>query len=232
MRRRSFTITLAAVLLAVSGAAGQEQDRRPGIAVFPFANGGSFGPDAQNLTDLGVGMQSMMITELAENPALRVVERATLQPILQEHELGVSGRIDPQTAARMGRLVGARYAVTGGFTDNFGTMRLDARIIDVETGAVIKAQQVTRERTELFAMVLDVSLRLTADVNLPPLPAEIREQREQQEIPAEAIEMLSKALVYQDAGRKEQAIELYKQINNRFPDVTEAKKQLTQLGGA
>jgi TolB-like protein len=231
MRRRSVLLALALALIAAGGVSGQEQDRRPGIAVFPFANGGSFGPGSENLADLGVGLQSMMITELAHNPALRVVERAMLRQIMEEIDLSQTDRVDVETAVRVGKLVGARYAVTGGFVDNFGRMRLDARIINVETSEVVKAEEVTQPRTELFDMVLEIAQKITADADLPPLPERSRQEREAKTIPAEAIEMLSKALVFQDAGRRDQAEQLYRQITNRFPDVEEARTQLRQLTG-
>src|SRR5690606_12043859 len=52
---------------------GQEADRRPGIAVLPFENGGVIGPDKEDFEPLTVGIQQMLLTELAQNPAVRIV---------------------------------------------------------------------------------------------------------------------------------------------------------------
>src|SRR5437870_10971782 len=86
------------------GAQARGQDTRPGIAVFPFDNGGSYGQDKENFEALQKGIAGMIISELATNAAVRVVERDALQKLIEEQNLGASGRIDPQTAAKIGKL--------------------------------------------------------------------------------------------------------------------------------
>src|SRR5438309_10452326 len=112
----------AAVALAfplVGGAAGQArgQDTRPGIAVFPFVNSGSFGKDKENFDALESGLASMLISELSANPQARLLDRDQLQRLIEERNLGASGRVDAQTATHIGKLVGARYVITPQFID-------------------------------------------------------------------------------------------------------------------
>src|SRR5438132_93826 len=105
MLARSIVSLGTAVLLwpAVGGPRGraQGQDTRPGIAVFPFDNGGSYGQDKDNFDALHKGIAGLMISDLAANAAVRVVERDELQKLLDEQNLGAAGagRVDPQTAA-------------------------------------------------------------------------------------------------------------------------------------
>ena len=100
MHGRSMFIALLAMALvtpAVASAQGadkQAPDRRPGIAVFPFTNGGSFGASKEDLSALEVGVQQMLLTELAQNPALRIVDRSVLKQILEEQNLVGAGRVD------------------------------------------------------------------------------------------------------------------------------------------
>jgi curli biogenesis system outer membrane secretion channel CsgG len=205
-------------------------DTRPAIAVFPFVNGGSYGQDAENFDALEVGVQQMLLTELAQNSSLRIVERSIIRDIIAEQDLGASGRVDPQTAAGIGRLVGARYIVTGQFTDLYGDFRMDGRIINVETSEIVRTEQVRNRREELYDLIVDLAGRMTAGVNLPPLPAAARNARLDREIPAEAVTLFSRAQVYQDAGRTDRAIELYRSIATQFPEMTEAQEALRQLG--
>src|SRR5439155_267012 len=83
MLARSIVSLGTAVLLwpAVGGPRGraQGQDTRPGIAVFPFDNGGSYGQDKDNFDALQKGIAGLMISDLAANAAVRVVERDALQ---------------------------------------------------------------------------------------------------------------------------------------------------------
>ena len=134
--RSALTFALAMGLIGPASAMGQ--DTRPGIAVWPFENGGSYGQDAEDFEALRVGLQQILITELARNGSMRVVERARLNELIQEQDLGASGRVDPNTAAQVGKLVGAKFMVLGGFVDLFGDFRIDARIVDVETGELTK----------------------------------------------------------------------------------------------
>lgn len=229
MRIKTILTALLALLLPVASAAAQETDSRPGLAVFPFTNGGSFGPDKEDLAALEVGIQQMLLTELAQNPALRVVERSQLRAILEEQDLVREGHVDPSTAARIGRLVGARYVVTGAFMDVYGAFRLDGRIVDVETGEILKTEEVRDRKENIYQMLVDMATRITEGVSLPPLQVAMVEQRRARAIPAEAVALYSRAQVIQDGGRHEEAIELYRQIAQRFPEMTEAREALRQL---
>jgi len=94
---------------------------------------------------------------------MNVVERFRLQTIMDEQNLGTSGRIDPETAKRIGKLVGADAILTGTVTqytpdrkdvmyvdDGYGGRRqeiylvdaevgVSARMFDVETGEIVWA---------------------------------------------------------------------------------------------
>ncbi len=230
MRWRSMsTLMLAAGMVAVPVVSGQSQDTRPGIAVMAFEDGGSYGQDAEDFAALRVGLQQMLLTELAQNSALRIVERSQINAILQEQELASSSRVDASTAAEIGKLVGARYMVFGSFIDFYGDFRIDARIVDVETSELLKTERVRDQREKLYDLLVSLSSQLTSGVNLPALSQAIRQQREAREIPAEAMTLYSRALVYQDRGRTERAIELYRRITDEFPQMTEAHEALRQL---
>lgn len=226
------TLLLAALFcLAPLGhaAAQNATDSRPGLAVFPFTNGGSYGPNHEDLQSLEVGMQQMLLTELAQNPALRIVERSSLKALLDEQNLVGAGRVDPATAAQIGKLVGARYVVTGSFVDLYGNFRLDGRVVDVQTGEVMKTAQVQDKTAKMYDLIVGLGEKITDGLKLPPLPAAARQAREARAIPPEAITLYSRAQVYQDGGQKDRAIELYRRITKDFPQMTEAREALQQL---
>jgi TolB-like protein len=233
MRHRLYLLALVTLFVpALVSAQAQQPDRRPGFAVFPFNNGGSYGLAREDLEALGVGIQQMLLTELSQNASLRIVERSALRAILEEQNLLAQNRVDPQTAARIGKIVGARYALTGGFVDLNGDFRMDGHIVDVETTEIIKAEQIRGPRNDLYDMIVDFAGKVTTGVKLPELPEPVREARKAREIPAEALTLYARAQVYQDTGRKDRAIELYRQIADRFPAMTEARDALRQLGGS
>lgn len=219
----TLAVALAAPLAALA------QDSRPGIAVFPFENGGSYGQDKENFDALQVGLQQMLITEFAQNAQLRIIERGRIKELLAEQDLGAGGRVDANTAARIGKLIGARYVILGGFIDFYGDFRIDARIVNVETSELVKVEKASDKRDKLYSLVVNLSGQITRGLSLPALPRQALEQRQTREVPAEAVTLYSRALLYADRGDTARAVELYNRAIEVFPDYTEAKEGLRQL---
>ena len=232
MRMRS-VITLLGLGLSVGvsalAAQGGGNDTRPGIAIFAFSNGGSYGAQKEDYDALERGMAGMLISELGANPALRVVERENIQKLVDEQNLGASGRVDDQTAAKIGKLVGARYAVMGSFVDLYGDFRVDVRVVNVETSEIIKTEKVTMQREHLFDLVRNLSQALNKDLNLPPLPRQVSEQRMSRQVPTEALTYYSRALLYQDRGQRDKAVDMYQRAITIFPEYAEAAEGLKRL---
>jgi TolB-like protein len=229
MRMQSLVALMGLVSAAgvpAIAAQGGGQDTRPGIAVFAFSNGGSYGAQKEDYDALERGMAGMLISELGANPALRVVERENIQHLVDEQNLGASGRVDDQTAARIGKLVGARYAVMGSFIDLYGDFRVDVRVVNVETSEIIKTEKVSMQREHLFDLVRNLAGALNKDLNLPPLSRQVSEERMSRQVPTEALTFYSRALLYHDRGQKDKAIEMYQRAISVFPQYTEAQEGL------
>ncbi len=217
----------ALLLIGLAGATpAAAQDARPGVAVIQFENGGSYGKDKEDFEALRRGLPETLISELAQNPAVRLVDRSQTQRILDEQGLGVSERVDASTAAKVGKLVGARYMVTGSFIDLYGDFRIDARLIDVETGEILKVVRndpKLHDRKDMFRMIQSVAERLMTGTKLPPLPSGSAQRAV---VPTEALALFSRALLYQDRGDKAKAIDYYQKAVDVFPAYTEAKEGL------
>lgn len=209
---------------------GQDPQSLPGVAVWPFSNGGSFGSDPWDYEALGIGLQQMLITELSLNSGLRLVERSRIREIIEELDLGRSGYVDPNTTAEVGRLVQARYMIVGGFVDANGTMRLDARIDDVETGEVLTetATKVEGDRKNLLDMVVELGVKIVDAADLPPLPEQVVAERESLDYPPEAIRLYSRALRREERGDREGMVELLRQLTTDFPQHIEGRQMLEQ----
>jgi len=227
-------IALACLVLAgVGRAQGQGPDNRPGIAVLAFENGGSYGREREDYEALRRGIAGILIGELGTNPNVRLVERAEAPRILDEKSLAPAGRVDRETAARVGRMVGARYMITGTFIDLYGEFRLDARVIDVETGVILKSvsnDPRLREIKELYRIIQSLASRIVTETKLPSLPPSGRPAA--REVPTEALTLYSKALLYEDTGNKAKAIEFYEAALKAFPDFSEAREGLRKAKGS
>jgi TolB-like protein len=232
MRHRS--LVLIALTALATAPALQAQDTRPGIAVMPFQNGGSYGQDKENFEALERGLAGMLISELGQNPAARVVERENVQSLISEQDLGKDGRLDAATAAKVGKVVGAKYMVMGSFVDLYGHFRVDARLVDVETSEIIKVVRGDpkyEKREEMFKLLQSVAERLMTETKLPPLSAEVSRAVKARNVPTEALTYYSRALLYQDRGDKTKAAEFFSKAVDIFPDYSEAKAGLQRVRG-
>lgn len=206
------------------------QDRRPGIAVLPYDDGGSYGRDKEDFAALRQGIPAMLISALSRNPAARVVERSSIRQMLDEQNLSETGRVDATTAARIGKLVGARYMIMGVFTDFYGKFRIDTRIVDVETGEILKVVSVgPKPRDELYSLIQQSAEGIMADIKLPPLPENIASAARARAVPAEALTYYSRALLYQDRGDNDRAVEYYRKALEVYPEYTEARAGLQKV---
>jgi curli biogenesis system outer membrane secretion channel CsgG len=107
------TSALLAVLVIAAPAFAQTKIR---VAIWDFENNserrwwfhGDMGDAARNHID----------TAFSEDPELSarftVVERAELQRVMQEQGLATSGAVNPQTAAKVGQILGVQYIIVGG----------------------------------------------------------------------------------------------------------------------
>lgn len=64
-------------------------------------------------TDVGRELGGMLANELVSTGAFKVVERQKLDSVLGEQDLGASGRVSKSSAAKMGKVTGAQYLITG-----------------------------------------------------------------------------------------------------------------------
>ncbi len=135
-------------LLSALAASTQAQEK-PRIAVISFENKAGWGGYR-----LGDQAADMLVTQLVKTKQFRVMERDQLASILQEQNLGESGRVDQATAAKIGKIAGVEYMVIGAVTQfgktesgasglGFGVKRdkysgkIDVRLVSVSTSEIL-----------------------------------------------------------------------------------------------
>src|SRR5437016_10498087 len=98
---------LALASLALAAPAIVQAQGKPVIAVLYFDNN-SIGKDHADYDGVGKGIADMLITDMSQNQSVRVVERDRIQALVTEQNLTKSGAIDPTTAVRLGKIIGAQ----------------------------------------------------------------------------------------------------------------------------
>ena len=78
---------------------------------------------------------------------LSIIERSQLSRIFAELELSMSGAVDMNTTRELGRIHGVETLLVGSLTTIGDDLRINARLIDTETGQVFSAAAVNIPRT-------------------------------------------------------------------------------------
>jgi curli biogenesis system outer membrane secretion channel CsgG len=229
------TLVAAMAALAVAGQvhAQDSTDTRPTVAVMYFTDG-AIGKAHDDLAPLSGGISDMMITDLSANTKIRVVERDNLKKLMDEQNLSTGGRVDQETAVKVGKLLGVHHMIFGGFvTDGRGTMRLDARAVNVETSAIEHVETVQGKQDDLMSLIDQLAAKMNGGMNLPEMPKTVREASaaEAKRVPFETAMLYSRALAAKDAGNKDQAVELLQRSLKSFPDYAPAQRELAKING-
>jgi len=138
------------------------------VAVLEFVDAST----QEGFAPLGKGLQSMLTTDLAQVSAITVVERQRIAELQAELNLQRSGWIDASTASEVGRLLVATHLIDGSFTVVGESMRLDARLLSVESSEVVHGSAVDGEREAFFELEKDLVKDLIAGLQVKPAAKE------------------------------------------------------------
>lgn len=110
------------------------------VAVMPFepADGGS-ARDGWNISE-------KLVTQLVRTGKVQTLERSMLKTLMDEHQLGRTGALDPATLRKLGRVLSAEAIITGSFTTIGREVVVNARLINTETGVIVAACERRAER--------------------------------------------------------------------------------------
>ncbi len=125
------------------------------IAVMPLRN---INEDPE-LDWLAAGMSETMLSDLRA-AGKSIVMRDALNTAIAEMALQGIRPTDESTAASIGRLVGAKTMVFGGYQTAAGQIRITARFVEVETSVVLDAAMVTGPINNVLALQDQIVARL------------------------------------------------------------------------
>jgi hypothetical protein len=128
MKKQILPILISVLLLAPGFA--HAGDNVLTVAIFDFES------KDEAVRDLGPKVATLLNAHLSAEPQIITVERTELEKVLGEQELGLSGTVSPDTAAKVGHLTGAKVLVTGRVFKADKELILVAKIIGTETSRV------------------------------------------------------------------------------------------------
>jgi len=226
MKRFFFILSILSIVLHTETASANFSKRT--LAVLYFENNCLV--KKQEMDPLCKGLADMLITELAKIEQLQVIERIQLQKILEEMALGQSGVIDQTTAQQVGKLLGAQTLLLGSFMHMLdGQMRIDVRIVEVETGRTIKAEEETGKPKKLTNIVQNLVKKVVQDLDIKLSSADAKRLEQMENESFAAAMYYAKGLEYEDIGDFANAKKMYQnalKVNEKFD---KAKVRLTEL---
>jgi curli biogenesis system outer membrane secretion channel CsgG len=150
--------------------------------------------------DMGPAARNVLDTEFSENSVLAskfvIVERDKLNLVMKEQGLATSGAINPQTAAKVGALLGVKYIVVGGI-DKFAINNTGGRVRGIggnlqQATATVNIRFIdTTTGERVLAMAADAEVRKGGGFGLGAVGG----RDNQWGIASETIEKASKAAV-------------------------------------
>ncbi len=107
-------IAALATVLAAGSALGEPLEaQKVRVAVFEFENNSNWSYFREGL---GRAASDEMVTQLVNSGQFTVVERAQIEAVLGEQNFGQSGRVNPSTAAEVGKILGVQIVFLGSIT--------------------------------------------------------------------------------------------------------------------
>ncbi len=165
IRRTFLSLTVLAVTLAFpEWALSQDPPKADPpptlhtVAILPFQERG------REVEELGGKISDLLLKDLLLDPELYVVERQDLKKILEEQELGVAGLADPQSAAAVGRLTGAKVLINGSVFQLTDTLYVVVKLVGTENGRVLAASVKGNATGDLDALVEQLSRKVIAEL--------------------------------------------------------------------
>lgn len=124
------------------------------------------------LSSLKQALVESVVTDIGQMAGLRLIERGQLDLPLKEQDFTHGSRVDPETRARLGRIIGAEVVVLGSFQQAGSVLRASARFVHVETGEVLDTARV--EGPALNPLEVQDALAIEVRSLLPRLLARLR----------------------------------------------------------
>jgi len=159
----SFILSLPLVAGAIARAAAQDVSTNNSpqvltVAIFDFES------KDEAVRDLGPKVATLINANLSAEPALITVERAELEKVLGEQELGLSGTVSPDSAAKVGQLTGAKVLVTGRVFKADEQTIIVAKIIGTETSRVYGEVVNGKPGATITDLSAELAKKIAADV--------------------------------------------------------------------
>jgi len=180
------------------------------------------------------GLALMLITDLSQLKGISLVERIRLQALTQELELGESGLVEPQTAPRVGRLLGAAYIISGDMIKGaLEKIKINSNLLDVMNKTVFGSPMTEGIMQEFFRMEKEILFEIIKLLKIKLTSQEKNKLQKPLSTNTNALFFLFQGIEKSDQGKYREAADFYKKALQHDPRLKlagDALSELQQLG--
>ena len=196
-----------------AGAAGPTKAVKRTLFAAPFENE----TGQEQYDPAAAGLADLVAVLLAEQPAIRVVERQRLDALTDEQARSLKGLTADAYAVQAGKLFKADTVITGRLFLVSGKMTVSAKAIDIASERVAASDQLAGRPEDIVEVSRQLAGKLAAQMSLP-LPAIDLAQIDSSPV---ASLHFAKALSHYYAGNMDEAVMQFMRAIDLDPNYTE-----------
>lgn len=198
-----------------------QAETRSRLAVWDFDDA-SFVADSQT-TFMRRALPEMLLSELGQTQAVRLVDRVHLIEALEEQNLALNGLVEENSRIKLGKIVGAGQMVFGNYMAIGNQIRIDVRLVDVETSLILLSESSTTALDQVADSMRKIAVAIAQHNGGG---AQSNPLQEKKMLDLDLWKEYEKGIEQMDRRDFEQAIGIFQSILKRFPEFTPAEKQL------
>ena len=146
-----------------AGGAGLVNAEPLALAVWSFDNNSLIA--SEDVDHFQQTLPDLLLADLGRYPALQLVDRQNLVQALEEQKLGGSELVSLEDRLKLGRIVGASAMVFGSYMVVDDQIRIDIRLVEVETSLTTFSQDATTSvasvEAEMHKLAEQIGRKLT-----------------------------------------------------------------------
>lgn len=225
IRIARLAVALVATAVLTVPTTGAAQGTGQAVVVAPF-NVHEARRDARDFHGAGTAIADLLASDLRTG-GLSVADRGPVQRTVALQSRGRDGLLGREGAVAAARVLGAQHVIYGGFAaDQAGNVRLDARAVNVGTGAVEATERLQGHGDEIPALVHQLAMRLATAMSLTLTQG----ASQGASLPLRALVDYGRALEAIDRGDRAGARSLLQGLVQDHPDFAPARAALAAAG--
>lgn len=196
------------------------------VAILNFSNQ----TGRSDIAPLEKGLALMLAADLSQIKGIRVVDRGRVQALLDAMGLKPTASISPDTALRLGKMLGAFYVISGKIVRGRITdLKIMANLVEVPNDMLLDQPVSAGDLADLVSMQKEILFDLINAFQLALGPDQLKLLEKPISSDIDALYFLFRGIDSSDRGKYDNAAALYKKALRQDPQLAVASSALDEL---